>query len=53
MDEEDISGPKLIKYFLLGVLVTIPFLIAAVRHEHKKPTRYDWYIPIIEDDDST
>lgn len=52
MDEEDASLLKLAKYFVLGVLVTIPFLVGVIRHERKKPLQYDWYIPTIEDDDS-
>lgn len=49
-DENSVSLSELFKFFVLGALATVPFLIAAVRKEKKKERTQDWYIPILEDE---
>jgi hypothetical protein len=50
MDDNSVSLKELAKFFFLGALATVPFLLAAIRHEKKKDRTYDWYIPILEDE---
>lgn len=49
-DNESSNLSELVKFFVMGALATIPFLLAAVRHEKKKERTQDWYVPILDDE---
>jgi hypothetical protein len=49
-DEYEVVLSRLVKMFGIGLLISIPMMVLAVRHNNKKIDRYDWFIPLHDDE---